>query len=310
VPSPSSGYSARIVAVVLNYRTPAETIGCVEALRVSHRPIDEIIVIENGSGDDSFETLRQALPGATLLSMEHNLGFSGGCNRGIERALRGGAASVLLVNSDVRMDPGALAAMEHALSVHPDVGIVGPVVSTTHLPPRVESRGITVSSLTGRVRMKAFHHRLDRAAPLGLTMVDAVSGCVMLIRRVVFERVGLFQEEYFFSFEDVDFCLRARRAGFGVACVGDAHARHGGSRTIGARSPRRIYFATRNHLLLMKRQGRRLPAPLSVARQGWVIVVNLAHALSGRRSPVLPALRAFAAGVRDHLRGRYGTDQG
>jgi GT2 family glycosyltransferase len=306
--SPGFESKARIAAVVLNYRTPTETARCVSALQASHRAIDEIIVVENGSGDDSFDILRRALPTVTLIAAERNLGFSGGCNRGIERALTGGAVLVLLVNSDARLHPEALGALERSLSVHQDLGIVGPVVSTTDVPPRIESRGISVSSFTGRVRMKSFGLPLGSSA-LGLTFVDAVSGCLMLVRRTLFETIGLLSEEYFFSFEDVDFCLRARRAGFRVGCVEEAHAQHEGSLSIGAQSPRRIYFATRNHLLVMHRAAPRLPRSLSVVRQGCVIALNLAHALSGRRSPVLPALRAFADGVRDHLHGHYGSDQ-
>ena len=140
--SPCFESNARIAAVVLNYRTPTETIRCVCALQASHRAIDEIIVVENGSGDDSFELLRRALPTVTLIAAERNLGFSGGCNRGIERALAGGAVLVLLVNSDARLRPDALEALERSLSMHQDLGIVGPVVSTTDDPPRIESRGI------------------------------------------------------------------------------------------------------------------------------------------------------------------------
>jgi GT2 family glycosyltransferase len=138
--------------------------------------------------------------------------------------------------------------------------------------------------------------------------VDAVSGCVMLIRRSVFDAIGPLAEDYFFTFEDVDFCARAHRAGFRVVCALEARATHHGSRTIGARSARRIYFATRNHLLMLRRTAPPLPRTLTAVRTGYVIALNLAHALSGRRSPIVGGVAAFGRGLWHHLLGRYGED--
>jgi len=73
-------------------------------------------------------------------------------------------------------------------------------------------------------------------------LVDGVSGCAMLIRGSVFESIGLFDEDYFYSFEDLDFCLKARRAGFATVVAGAATAYHEGGHSIGANSPRRLYF--------------------------------------------------------------------
>ena len=79
---------------------------------------------------------------------------------------------------------------------------------------------------------------------------DVVSGCVMLIRRSVFDGIGLFDERYFYSFEDIEFCLRARRAGHRILLVPQALAYHEGHQSIGAASASRLYYAARNHLLL------------------------------------------------------------
>ena len=76
------------------------------------------------------------------------------------------------------------------------------------------------------MRHRAAGRRFAAVGSDAIRLVDAVSGCVMLIRREVFERIGLLDEAYFFSFEDIDFCLRARKAGFHTACVQDARAYH------------------------------------------------------------------------------------
>jgi GT2 family glycosyltransferase len=128
----------------------------------------------------------------------------------------------------------------------------------------------------------------------------------MLIRRSVFEAAGLFDEAYFFSFEDVEFSLRARAAGFQVLCVPEARVWHEGGRSIGRRSPRRIYFATRNHLrLAASLEPRRVRRALTA---GSVVALNTAYVLTSADAPLWSGLAAVVRGTWHHLLGRYGAD--
>jgi GT2 family glycosyltransferase len=138
--------------------------------------------------------------------------------------------------------------------------------------------------------------------------VDAVSGCAMLIKRKVFERVGLFDENYFFGFEDIDFCLRARTAGFQSAVVG-ALVEHEGQASIGRASPTRIYFATRNHLLLAQRCSDSQSLPARWFQTTSILGLNFARALRSSEVSPLGGLRAFVLGARDHFAGQYGGKQ-
>jgi hypothetical protein len=297
----------RLAAVVLNFRTPALTQACVRALQASARPVDDLLVVDNGSGDGSETALRAALPGAAILQTGANLGFSGGSNRGIRRVLGRGADLVLLANSDLEVTPGCVGALEAALAADPGLGVVGPALVSAIEPAVVESLGIRFSPATGRLRHRSFGRPAAgvRAGAGEVRLVDAVSGCAMLVRREVFERAGELAEEYFFGFEDVDFCLRARRAGFATACVEGASAWHRGSGTIGRRSPRRLYFAARNHLLLARRVAP-LPGPLAALRGAAIVALNLGHALFVAEPSAAVGVRAVAAGVRDYLAGRFG----
>src|SRR4029078_11303243 len=186
-----------------------------------------------------------------------NLGFSGGCNLGIRAALQTGARFVLLMNSDAILAPHALDRVLAAMGAPPSLGIVAPVLLSREEPDHVASAGIFFSERTGRMRHRAAGRRFASLGSDPLQVIDAVSGCVMLVRREVFDAVGLLDEAYFFSFEDIDFCLRARSAGFRACCVHDSRAYNKGGRTIGRRSSRRVYFGTRNHLRLAGRVGRR-----------------------------------------------------
>src|SRR5262249_13723768 len=137
--------------------------------------------------------------------------------------------------------------LEHALDTHPHAGVAGPAVLARSDPSRVASLGITYAVGTGRMRHLG-HQTLSASISPGVQPVDAVGGCVMLIAREVFDRVGVFDERYFFTFEDLEFCLRARRAGIVTVRTGRARAHHQGGQSIGPHSPDRLYYAARNHL--------------------------------------------------------------
>ena len=129
--------------------------------------------------------------------------------------------------------------------------------------------------------------------------VAGVSGCAMLIANKVFDRIGLLPEKYFFSFEDLAFCLSARDAGFAVGVCGAAVAYHEGSRTLGAASMRRLYFGTRNQLLLGRRAAGAWASSHRAFRAGAILAFNVLYALraSGGCDRRATAARAAARHV-------------
>jgi GT2 family glycosyltransferase len=128
----------------------------------------------------------------------------------------------------------------------------------------------------------------------------------MLVEREVFEAVGLLVEDYFFGFEDLDFCLKARRAGFATVLAGSATVYHEGSRSIGAETPRRLYFAARNHLLLARRLEPSAGRLAFLGLASWIVLLNLAHAARSKGGSLPARLAAVAEGVRDYAAGRFG----
>jgi GT2 family glycosyltransferase len=240
-----------------------------------------------------------------VITSTHNSGFSAGCNLGIRRALDLGADRVLLLNSDVIVAPDMPGELERALDENARLGIVGPIVLSLTEPDRVQSAGIAYSLRTGRMRHRDFGRPRSALDEFRVRIVDGVSGCAMLIRREVIDRIGLLAEEYFFGFEDLDYCLRARQAGFLTACTGRASVLHEGSVSIGRTSPRRVYFATRNHLLLTTRfgNGSRLSR---WTRTASVLALNLAFVATTSELPRREGLRGFVSGVRDYFAGRFG----
>lgn len=295
----------RLAAIVLNYRTPDETLLTVKSLLSSRRPLDEIVVVDNSDNGDCSDALAGVDSSVSCVVSGRNLGFSGGMNAGIRAVLARGADAVLLVNSDVIVPPDCAGILERQLD-RPGTGIVGPVLRSRSDPRRITSLGMKYSASTGRMRHVGAGESVLPLIESGSRAVDAISGCVMLVRRAVFEKIGLLPEDYFFSFEDLDFCLKARDAGYATVLAADATAYHEGSRSIGADSSRRLYFAARNHLLVASRRSPSTDPLEQMGRALWIVTLNLGHAMVSRGGTRWGRLAAVARGTRDHMLGRYG----
>ena len=293
---PTADRVASVAAVVLNYRTPVQTAMATQMLLRSDARLGPVVVVDNGDGADCGAALAMLGGQVTLRATGGNLGFSGGCNVGIREALMAGADAVLLVNSDVIVPPDCVALLMDALRRQKRPGIVGPVVRSRVWPDRVLSAGIDYDVATGRMR-----GRLEPAHEPG---VASVSGCAMLVHASVFNRIGLLPEEYFFSFEDIAFCQQACAAGFDVGLEVRASVYHEGSGTMGT-SPKRLYYAARNHLRL----GAQTPARSAwhrLGRQYAIAGYNLAHAVTAQGGVLPTRVAAVTRGIVDHLRRRYG----
>ncbi len=308
VPAPiRSVRQQRLAAVVLNFRTPVDTSVAVASLAASDRPLDEIIVVDNDMTAACRDALMHRGDAITYLQTGTNLGFAGGMNVGIRHALERGADFVLLMNSDVVVPPDCVGRLEAALAAEVGVGIAGPVVLSRSSPDLVGSCGIDYNIRTGRMRHRGTGATVDPTNGWIDCDVDAVSGCLMLVSRELFDRVGLLDERYFFGFEEIHFCLRARAVGARTRLVGRAIAYHQGGQAIGAHSTERFYYAARNHLLLAEAHAGGDGAVRRRARSLFISALNLAYAVKARGGSPAARLGAALHGIRDHLAGRYGA---
>jgi GT2 family glycosyltransferase/glycosyltransferase involved in cell wall biosynthesis len=305
-PRQSVGRRRRMTAVVLNYRTPGDTAIAVASLKASDRPPDEVIVVDNDTGPECHDAVARWGEAVTYVQAGTNLGFPGGMNLGIRQALARGAELLLLMNSDVVVPPDCLGRLEAALAPN-HVGIVGPLVLSRSAPDVVGSSGIDYNRRTGRMRHRSAGALADLGARWTDGDVDGVSGCLMLLTREVFDRVGLFDERYFFGFEEIDLCLRARSAGIRTRVAGGALAYHEGGQAIGSQSARRLYFAARNHLLVAQSHAGDDGSVTRAVRALFVAALNLGHAVKAPGGSLAARVGAAAHGIYDHFRGRYGA---
>jgi len=222
----------RLLIVIVNYRTARLTVDCLGSLApdIASLPAGtRVFVTDNASGDDSVEQLSRAVrengwsEWATVMPLPRNGGFAWGNNEAIRPALLSEESPeyVLLLNPDTLVRPGAVSALLEFMDANPNVGIAG---SRLEDPDGRAQRSAfrfpgVLSELETGVRLSVVSRVLDRFVvapppPDHACAVDWVAGASMIIRRAVFDRVGLLDERYFMYYEEVDFCLRAKRSGW------------------------------------------------------------------------------------------------
>lgn len=282
----------RIVAVVLSWNGREDTLAALESLRGI-----ETVVVDNGSTDGSGDAVAERFPEVELIRVGVNLGFAGGNNVGVRRALDRGANWVLLLNNDAMVEPGLVDALAAAAAARPDAGVLACKVLYAD-SDRLWYAGADFDPYLGRSRHRGFG-RPD--APGAVEETERATGAAMAVSRAAIEAAGLLDEELFLYAEDLEWSLRIRNAGFAVVYVPDARVRHRVSSAAGgAGSPITSYYETRNMLAVVERY-RPLPSGVSGLRRA--LVVSPRAVLAARR----PASAwAVLRGWRDYKRGRMG----
>jgi GT2 family glycosyltransferase len=289
--------SAPVAAVVVHWQDPEDTLGCVESLR-GDTDVD-VLVVDNGSHEPVGELLARRAPHAICLRSPQNRGYAGGANLGIRAALARGAETVLLLNNDVRLRPGATRAARRVLDADPRVAVVGPKVLTREDPG-------TLWLAWGRVTWRQSLVGLCGAdVPDGPAWsrqrdVEWVAGCTMWFRAAALEAVGLLDEEFFAYHEEVDWCTRARRLGWRVVYEPSAVVTHTGRGTAGGTRAVRIrkYFGARNTMLFARKHaGPRQWAQLALFVGGSLPLELLWHLPRGGAGDVWMKIRGVADGL-------------
>jgi GT2 family glycosyltransferase len=286
----------KLVAVVLNWNGGEDTLRALTSLEGI-----ETICVDNGSTDGSDAEVARRFPAVELIRNGENLGFAGGNNAGIRRALERGADWVLLVNNDAEVEPGIAEALERAAAARPDAGLLACKVLFED-GQTVMYAGASFNALLGYSGRRKGFGDPDRFHELH--DVVRADGAAMAMSRAALERVGLLDEQLFAYVEDVELSLRMHDAGFAVVFVPDAVVRHKGSAsTGGAASTSNLYYDTRNTIVVAERH-RSLPPGLRALRRGVIVGAHLVQA--GRHVTNGEAVRAVLGGWRDARAGRLG----
>jgi GT2 family glycosyltransferase len=264
--------------VIVNYNTRGLLRDCLQSLRHNGAAEWETIVVDNHSLDDSVALVRSEFPGVHIIPNSDNVGFSKANNHGIQAA-RGDY--ILLLNSDTVVLPGTLQTMTGFMAAHPEAGAVGcrlrsPDGSIQASAGRDSRLGITplffrLSGLSAMVRGNRSRSFVRRQLGFALSpamracldaytagdsplQVETLSGACLLLRRKAIAEVGLLDENFFMYLEDLDYCIRLRRAGWRLYYLPGAELLHlvgkssgGRMRASGVQSYESLFYFYRKH---------------------------------------------------------------
>lgn len=241
----------RVSIVTVNYRQPEVTCDLLRSLCDLTYPDLEVILVDNGMVEDQTARFESCAPAGTrIILSEENLGFAGGANLGIRQST---GSLILLLNNDTVAPPGFLEPMVELMASDERIGMISPKIYFYDQPDVLQFAGATeINTFTGRGRKIGFHQKddgsFDYTGEVGLG-----NGACMLVRRSVFEEVGLLSELYFMYYEEHDFTERAKRAGWKMYYTGNSYIHHKQSMSMGKSNPRKTYYLSRNRLLFMRR---------------------------------------------------------
>lgn len=279
-------FEPQVTCIILNWNGWAHTIECLNALTECVYQRLNLIVVDNGSTDDSSSRIRAAFPGVLVLESGRNLGFAGGNNIGIRHALAHGADYVWLLNNDTRPDPKALTELLAKALTDSKIGAVASICYYADAPSRVQAwGGSRVNLWTGSARL-SMKPRPDE-------WFHALNGTSFLISRAAIENVGLLDESFFLYWEDTEFCLRLRKKGWRIAAAADSRVLH----KVGASTGRNGLILDRYHAS----SGLRLLSLYSPAPK-LAMVCFLAKKFARRLALAqLANCKSVSMGVRDYL---------
>ena len=296
----------KVFIIILNWNGCSDTIECIKSLKEIDYLNYEIIVVDNGSKE---KLALNETEGLKIIYNKENLGFAGGNNVGVKYALEQNADYILLLNNDTLTDQVFLKEMVRVGESEQEIGILGPKIyfydtETNKKTNKIWFAGGKINKIFTR-GIHIGHNQEDKGQydKNNYYQVDYITGCCLLIKRKVIEKIGLINKDYFLYYEDADWCLRARREGFKCVLASKAKIWHKCSKSAVEGSPSYIYYHSRNGLMLAKYNGSTLILLAAYLQSIWILgkqVIKLA----------IPSKRIWAKavikGIMDFYKGRIG----
>lgn len=278
-----------VTIVIVNYGRVVDLLVCLESLARVTYPSFSIVVVDNGSNDGSTDAIERwgnrKIP-VELIRNDINLGFARGSNQGMRHALSTGTDYVFLLNNDTVVEPDVLELLVTVAEQSDDIGMVGPKIYQYGKEDILDSAGARTITWLAQGFLLG-HGKVDRGQHDNPGDLPYVTGTALLVKRVVLEKIGLMDEDYFCYFEDFDWGVKAREAGYRLLLVPGAVVHHRGSRTAGFNSPFYMHHMVRSRIIFARKNVPRLlfvcaflpylflyrylrPAAILILRRRWV----------------------------------------
>ena len=246
-----------IAIILVNWNGYAFTVACLDSLRQLEFPDFKVILVDNASQNEEGKKLKNEFSEIDLIENRANLGFAGGNNVGIKKALDEGYSHVMLLNNDTLVEPDFLGQMMRRFRNNPKLGLVQPLIFFLHDRKKIWSAGGKWNQLYCRSITLGDRKSTEECQPKNQEL-DWATGCCMLISRNALLKVGLLNESYFAYFEDVEWSLRFREKGYAIELAADSVIYHeaGASskkkHSEGTLSAKVFYYHVRNQFYLVR----------------------------------------------------------
>lgn len=252
---------SKVSVVIVSKDRKKDLTECIESyLNCSFKPL-EIIVVDNASNPPLSSWVKKKYPTVKLVRNKENLGAAEGRNIGLNASL---GNYVLFTDDDAYADKSMVSHLVSAFEKEPQAGIIQPLVYDKQNKNLLQGAGHDIDLATGRIKAWGVHEE-DRGQYDGLREVP-MCGCVWMVSRKVLDRIGGYDEEYFIPYEDSDFSLRAKRAGFKLYCYSSAKTYHQGPKStyvhpfvewLGITTKERAFRVARNKLIYISKHAGR-----------------------------------------------------
>lgn len=291
----------KVFAVVLNWNRAADTLVCLDSLAQSTYGDLHVIVVDNGSRFSCRADVEKSHPWVEVIENSSNLGYSGGNNVGIARALERGAELVWVLNNDTVVNPDALARLVDCALRRPRAAALGGRVLRADRPDVLWMTWGRVTWLQSLIALEG-QDEPDSARFDGERRVEWIPGCSILFRAEALREIGAFDEEFFAYHEDVDWAARADKHGWELWYTGASRIHHAIHASSGGESASytgfRSYLSARNSVLYARRHG--TPAKRALLAAAVLLTLPFQWArrrLSGQQRGVAMKVRGWRDGL-------------
>ena len=239
----------KVSIIILNWNGKNDTVECLDSLKEMTYPNYEIILVDNGSIDGSAEYLKKLYPEIEFIENGENLGFAEGNNVAIRKVVARKTDYVLLLNNDTVVHPEFLTELVKVLENETSIGVVGPTVYYYNEKDRIQSAGAKIYWYKGQSPHITSKNYIELNE---IRDVDYIMGCALLTNCELFKKIGYLNKDYFAYWEETDWCVRAKKAGYRIVHVPSAKVWHKGGSTTQKISGFHEYQMTRNMFWFMK----------------------------------------------------------
>lgn len=292
----------KVAIILLNWNQKKDTIDCLESLRKLNYANYEIIVVDQDSGDGTQDIIRARFPNVILIENRENVGFAEGNNIGIRKAFEGNTDYIFLLNNDTVVDIDILRNLIELAETGPEIGLVGAKIFYFDVPDKIWFAGGKMDWIRG-LTVNLGAEQEDGPEYDQIKETDFISGCAFLIKRNVIEKIGLLDKRYFIYFEEVDWCLSARRGGYKIFFCPGAKVWHKVSSSLGTASLTTRYYFSRNRALFIWKNW---PFPNKLIPFGFYLFSTLRTVLSSFLNNRKADSKILLKGLYDFLTNKFG----